>query len=36
MARDKFINPYLDHRKGPRKQKQHSPEWVKQNETKAL
>ena len=29
MARDKFINPYLDHRKGPRKQKQHSPEWSK-------
>ena len=27
MARDKFLNPYLDHRKGPRKQKQHSPEW---------
>jgi hypothetical protein len=27
MARDKFLNPYLDHRKGNRKQKQHSPEW---------
>jgi hypothetical protein len=29
MARDKFLNPYIDHRKGPRKQKQHSPEWSK-------
>jgi len=29
MARDKFLNPYLDHRKGPRKQKQHSPELSK-------
>lgn len=27
MARDKFLSPYLDHRKGTRKQKQHSPEW---------
>jgi len=27
MARDKFLNPYLDHRKGPRKKKKHSPEW---------
>ena len=27
MARDKFINQYLDHRKGPRKYKPHSPEW---------
>ena len=27
MARDKFLNPYIDHRKGLRKQKQHSPEW---------
>ena len=27
MARDKFINPYLDHRKGPRKAQANSPEW---------
>ena len=27
MARDKFINPYIDHRKGPRKKQEHSPEW---------
>ena len=29
MARDKFINPYIDHRKGPRKRQQNSPEWRK-------
>lgn len=29
MARDKFLNPYIDHRKGLRKEKQHSPEWSK-------
>lgn len=29
MARDKFINPYLDHRKGERKFKPHSDEWLK-------
>jgi len=28
MARDKFINPYLDHRKGERKFKPHSDEWL--------
>ena len=27
MARDKFINPYIDHRKGPRKKQANSPEW---------
>ena len=27
MARDSFINPYIDHRKGRRKYKNHSPEW---------
>jgi len=29
IARDKFINPYIDHRKGKRKKQQHSPEWRK-------
>lgn len=29
MARDKFLNPYIDHRKGPRKHKPNSPEWSK-------
>ena len=29
MARDNFINPYIDHRKGNRKHKQNSPEWAK-------
>ena len=29
MARDNFINPYIDHRKGKRKHKQNSPEWAK-------
>ena len=29
MARDKFLNPYIDHRKGLRKQSEHSPEWSK-------
>ena len=28
MARDKFINSYIDHRKGPRKAQEHSPEWL--------
>lgn len=28
MARDKFLNPYIDHRKGPRKQQEHSLEWI--------
>ena len=27
IARDQFINPYIDHRKGSRKEQQHSPEW---------
>lgn len=27
IARDKFINPYIDHKKGKRKFEQHSPEW---------
>ena len=27
MARDSFLNPYIDHRKGSRKFKIHSPEW---------
>ncbi len=29
MARDNFINPYIDHRKGKRKHKQNSPEWAR-------
>ena len=29
MARDKFINPYIDHRKGKRKEQSNSPEWRK-------
>lgn len=29
MARDNFINSYIDHRKGNRKNKQNSPEWAK-------
>jgi len=29
MARDKNLNPYIDHRKGNRKQDEHSPEWRK-------
>ena len=29
MARDKFINPYIDHRKGSRKKQSNSPEWRK-------
>ena len=29
MARDNFIHSYIDHRKGKRKHKQNSPEWVK-------
>ena len=31
MARDKFISPYIDHRKGKRKSQSHSPEWEKNN-----
>ena len=31
MARDKFINEYIDHRKGPRKAEKHSPEWRRRN-----
>jgi hypothetical protein len=27
MARDKVMNPYIDHRKGKRKLEEHSPEW---------
>ena len=27
MARDTFINPYIDHRKGQRKKQANSPEW---------
>ena len=27
MARDKVMNPYIDHRKGKRKSELHSPEW---------
>jgi len=29
MARDKVMNPYIDHRKGKRKSEEHSPEWRK-------
>ena len=29
MARDTFLNPYIDHRKGKRKQQANSPEWRK-------
>jgi len=29
MARDKILNQYIDHRKGKRKQDEHSPEWRK-------
>ena len=29
MARDNFIHSYIDHRKGKRKHKQNSPEWIK-------
>ena len=31
MARCKFIGPYIDHRKGNRKEKNQSPEWVREN-----
>jgi hypothetical protein len=34
IARDKEINPYIDHKKGKRKYKSNSPEWVKQNESR--
>ena len=27
MARDTFLNPYIDHRKGQRKKQANSPEW---------
>ena len=30
IARDKEINPYIDHKKGKRKYKDNSPEWVRQ------
>ena len=30
IARDKEINPYIDHKKGKRKYKDNSPEWVNQ------
>jgi len=30
IARDKEINPYIDHKKGKRKYKPNSPEWVNQ------
>ena len=30
IARDKEINPYLDHKKGKRKYKDNSPEWLRQ------
>ena len=29
-AGDKEINPYIDHKKGKRKYKDNSPEWVRQ------
>ena len=29
MARDTFLNPYIDHRKGQRKKQANSPEWRK-------
>ena len=29
MARDTFLNPYIDHRKGQRKKQANSPEWSK-------
>mgnify|MGYP003635281965 CR=1 FL=1 len=29
MARDPQVSPYIDHKKGPRKSQEHSPEWVK-------
>jgi hypothetical protein len=34
IARDKEINPYIDHKKGKRKYKPNSPEWVRQNESR--
>jgi len=34
IARDKEINPYIDHKKGKRKYKSNSPEWVRQNESR--
>jgi hypothetical protein len=30
IARDKEINPYIDHKKGKRKYQDNSPEWIKQ------
>ena len=30
IARDKEINPYIDHKKGKRKYKDNSPEWIRQ------
>lgn len=34
MARCPIISPYLDHRKGNRKNKQHSPEWRGKDESR--
>ena len=34
IARDKEINPYIDHKKGKRKYKINSPEWLTQTEGK--
>ena len=34
IARDKEINPYIDHKKGKRKYKSNSPEWLTQTEGK--
>lgn len=31
MARDPQVSPYLDHKKGPRKTAEHSPEWLLYN-----
>jgi len=34
MARDKWFGEYFDHRKGNRKEQEHSPEWRKHNESR--
>jgi hypothetical protein len=34
IARDSEINPYIDHKKGKRKYKDHSPEWINQTKGK--
>lgn len=31
MARDPQVSPYIDHKKGPRKSQEHSPEWLRYN-----